>query len=611
MRSKGVLACLLGALVLFSAQGPAPAAADRALLSGYAEGKEEVLKTDPAEEIPPPEGEIEDACGLAVGPGAIYVSDYHHKAVDIFNPASGLFKGQIAVPVSNPPEGPCGLALDASGKLYTNVFHESALRLTAPILTFDLGEDANKPTGVAIDGAVKGASDVYVNDRTHVSVFDPSGAELQQIGAGSLGDAYGLAVYGGRVYVPDAANDTIKVYEPGVDLNDPVSTIEGFEGRGFVSLRDAAVAIDPTNGHLLVADNTKPGYEHPVAAIYEFDSSGAFLGRLPSCTQPPRNGCVVGSGPIDGEPPGLAVDPASGRLFVTTGNGENANAFEYGPYVESSLLSPPPPGDPPAPAPGGPGAAGLGDGARAGAGHSSEASASVVVQRQGVRVSFDGKLSPHVLPRHGQAPVGIAVDAKIAATGGDDPPHLRRIAIAINRNGRFTSKGLPLCRLRDIQPSTTTGARASCGSSLVGEGHFSADVKLPEQSPFPSEGKVLAFNGRVHGKPAILAHIYGAQPAPTSAVLPFQIRSSHGTYGTILEASLPRATGNWGFVTGLRMSLRRHFTYRGKSRSFLSAGCPAPPGFPSAAFPLARTDFDFAGGLTLVSVLSRTCRARG
>jgi hypothetical protein len=235
----------------------------------------------------------------------------------------------------------------------------------------------------------------------------------------------------------------------------------------------------------------------------------------------------------------------------------------------------------------------------------------VVVQRGPVRVKFDGELTPHALPRHGVAPVGIAVDTRIASTNGGTPPQLRRIAIEINRNGHLNTRGLPICEESEIQPSTTDGARAACGGALVGEGHFAANVKLPEQSPFPSSGKVLAFNGRLHGKPAILAHIYGIQPAPTSYVLPFSIRGSRGTYGTVLETSLPRATGDWGYVTGLKMTLRRNFRYQGKRRSYLSAGCPAPPGFPGAAFPLARTSFAFAGGMNLVSVLNRSCKAKG
>lgn len=608
MRFKAMVGYLACALVVALALGATTAHAFREFLVPEKVVKEENgwLKTSEARKEPPPEGQIEDACGLAVQFGKLFVSDYHHKVVDIFSAAEGAYEGQIPVPVSNPPEGPCGLALDSTANLYVNLWHESVLRLTSPILTFDIGVGANKPTGVAVDGAVEGAGDVYVDDRRYIAVYEPSGAPLLdegqplRIGLGSLGDAFGLAVFAGRIYVPDAEDDTVKVYEPSVDRFDPVATIDGpGEGEKFTSLHDAAVAVDPTNEHLLVVDNLQPGFEHPKAAVYEFDASGAFLDRLSHA-------------PVDGEPSGVAVDPITGDLFITTGNGEKSNVYAYGPYMVSSPTEAQasPPGEGPV-SPAGATSAALGPLTGAHAARKRSASASVVVQRRGVRVSFDGKLTPHVLPRHGAAPVGIAVDAKIASTGDFAPPQLRKIAIAINRNGHFTSQGLPLCSLREIQPSTTAGARAACGGSLVGEGHFSADVKLPEQSPFPSEGKVLAFNGRVHGRPAILAHIYGAQPAPTSAVLPFQIRGSHGTYGTILEASLPRATGNWGFVTGLRMSLRRHFTYRGKSRSFLSAGCPAPPGFPSAAFPLARTDFAFAGGLTLVSVLSRTCRARG
>ena len=31
-----------------------------------------------------------------------------------------------------------------------------------------------------------------------------------------------------------------------------------------------------------------------------------------------------------------------------------------------------------------------------------------------------------------------------------------------------------------------------------------------------AEGKLYAFNGRWHGRPAILAHVYGTKPVPTS-----------------------------------------------------------------------------------------------
>jgi hypothetical protein len=89
------------------------------------------------------------------------------------------------------------------------------------------------------------------------------------------------------------------------------------------------------------------------------------------------------------------------------------------------------------------------------------------------------------------------------------------------------------------------------------------------------------------------------------------VRESRGTYGTVLETLLPQATGDWGYVTGLEMNLRRSFRYHGRRRSYLSAGCPAPAGFPGAVFPLARTSFVFAGGMTLKPVLNRSCQAKG
>ncbi len=170
---------------------------------------------------------------------------------------------------------------------------------------------------------------------------------------------------------------------------------------------------------------------------------------------------------------------------------------------------------------------------------------------------------------------------------------------------------MPRCRLGKINPSTTQEALLACEPSLVGEGHFSANVQFPEQSPFPSEGKVLAFNGVLRGKPAIFAHIYGTKPVPTSYVLPLAIEKGKGTFSTVMSASLPQATGDWGFVTGLELKLGKIFSSHGKRKSFLSAGCPAPRGFPGAIFPLVRTSFAFEGQKTLTTTLNRSCKAKG
>lgn len=232
-----------------------------------------------------------------------------------------------------------------------------------------------------------------------------------------------------------------------------------------------------------------------------------------------------------------------------------------------------------------------------------------VIQRGNARVTFNGKLSPTKLPRAGSAPVRVAVSAKIEPVPGKSPPHLRRINIAINRHGRLNTRGLPVCRLDEIQPSTTQDALSKCRSSLVGTGIFSAKLLVSGTAPFPSEGKMYAFNSVLHGRPAILAHVYGTSPAPVSYTIPFEVRETKGTYGLVLTASFPQVDPRKGYVSGLSLDLGRNFTYRGKRQSYLSAACPAPDGFSAAVFPFARASFVFKSR-TLTSTLTGTCRVR-
>jgi hypothetical protein len=237
--------------------------------------------------------------------------------------------------------------------------------------------------------------------------------------------------------------------------------------------------------------------------------------------------------------------------------------------------------------------------------------AAEVTQNGTLRVSFEGKIAPHRLPRASKAPVAVTLAGDIKTTDGTDPPQLRTIEMAINRNGKLDYKGLPRCNFHQIQPASTAEAKASCRRSLVGNGTFKAAVALPDQSPFPSNGKILAFNGNLHGKPVIYAHIYGTTPLPTSFVLPFEIEQGKGNYATTLVAELPQVAAEWGFVQGVSLTLRRNFTYEGKRHSYLSAGCPAPKGFPGAVFSFAKASFGFEDGRTLSSTMTRSCGVRG
>lgn len=237
--------------------------------------------------------------------------------------------------------------------------------------------------------------------------------------------------------------------------------------------------------------------------------------------------------------------------------------------------------------------------------------AAELVQKGNLRVAFSGKLSPRKLPRSGAAPIAISVAGKIATVDGTLAPQLRTLRIELNRGGRLDTRGLPVCRASQIYPASTERALKACRGALVGRGSFSVDVVLAGQDPYPTRGKLLVFNSRRKGRPALLGQIYSSKPFTTSFVIPFKIaKIRKGRYGTALTASLPGALGNWGHVTGLDLRLARRYTHRGRRHSFISAACPAPRGFPGALFSLARTTYRFAGGQKLTSTLTRQCRVR-
>jgi hypothetical protein len=226
-------------------------------------------------------------------------------------------------------------------------------------------------------------------------------------------------------------------------------------------------------------------------------------------------------------------------------------------------------------------------------------------------VGFDGGISPHALPRTGTAPVTVSIDTTVkTADGSDPPPQLQQVSIGINRGGRIYDRGLPTCRVREIQPATIAAARRICGAAIVGSGHVEVRVDLPNQEPFTFKGPMLVFNAeRSGGQRRLLAQIYGSRP-PSAFVLTFRVLRQKGEFGTVIRTSLPKAAREWAYVTHFDMHLRRIYTYRGRRYSYVNAGCPAPEGFPGAIYPFARANFGFSGGLRVSSTLVRNCDVR-
>jgi hypothetical protein len=233
--------------------------------------------------------------------------------------------------------------------------------------------------------------------------------------------------------------------------------------------------------------------------------------------------------------------------------------------------------------------------------------------RQGsLQVAFGGSVAPHLLPRVGTTPIAVSIDGHVRTLSAGPPPSLRRIAIEVNRLGVLDRQGLPACPLRRLRASSTEAALRQCRAAKVGEGHVSGVLVLPEQSPTAFGGRVVAFNGTLPGgRAGILAHLFTSRPAPLTFVLAFAIGRAHGTFGTRLVATVPAKTRHTAHITDFSLTLHRDYSVDGERRSYLSAGCPAPEGFPSSTFPLVRTTYGFVGEKTVSDTLVRTCFAGG
>lgn len=234
-----------------------------------------------------------------------------------------------------------------------------------------------------------------------------------------------------------------------------------------------------------------------------------------------------------------------------------------------------------------------------------------MVQVEGLRITVLSQIQPYKLPRKKPGPIAVFVAGHLANAKGGVPPQLQKLTVDVNRHGLLQSKGLPVCRIPEVQPASDERALENCGDAIIGSGQFWANIVLPDQGVYRTQGRLLIFNGREGKKPLLLAHIYSTHPFATSFVIPFTIKRIHkGPYGTELSASLPQALGDWGYLDRIKLTLKRKYTYRGQELSYFNAACPATGKATRASFPLAYAEFSFAGRPPVGATVNKTCAVK-
>jgi hypothetical protein len=226
----------------------------------------------------------------------------------------------------------------------------------------------------------------------------------------------------------------------------------------------------------------------------------------------------------------------------------------------------------------------------------------------GAIVALDLSFSPKQLPRHGSAPIAVALSGGVRGMEGARPPRLAKIELAFGSRGGLVTRGLPTCPRSRLRNATSQQALGRCRAALVGRGTIEAEVPLDPQKPLIARARVLAFNGRSGGRPAVWLHAYSASP-PVSFVLPFYVRRPRaGAFGVLLRAPVASALGRWPRLRSFEVTLGRRYRAGGSWRSYLNASCPLPPALHASLVPAARATYVFSPRPTLSVTNLRRCR---
>jgi hypothetical protein len=228
----------------------------------------------------------------------------------------------------------------------------------------------------------------------------------------------------------------------------------------------------------------------------------------------------------------------------------------------------------------------------------------VTVKSGNIQVTFDGSISPNAFPKKEKGGLTLKLKGNLETLDKTHIPPVKTISLNFDKAGELFTKGLPSCTVGKLESTITSQAKAACGKALVGTGSVSADIALPEQRPFSASGPLLIFNGSKGNKQALILHVYAHVPAPTTFVVPVQIKKAHGKYGTNAFIKVPTIVSGSGSVTSFKAKIGKKWNYKGRKVSLLNASCPT-----GALF--VQGELVFSGGTKLKGTFSKPCKQKG
>ncbi len=216
-------------------------------------------------------------------------------------------------------------------------------------------------------------------------------------------------------------------------------------------------------------------------------------------------------------------------------------------------------------------------------------------------------ITPKKLSKTEFTPGALEVTTQLrnpSSTNGVPKPTVR-VVLDFDRNAKIFTKGIPTCDPAKVQSTSTEIALQQCGKAKIGTGKAIALLPVGAQV-FTVNQVVTAFNGVPQGgRPVVILHTYGTTPIQTTLVLIGAVTNyNKGGYGPRLDLEVPKIAGGTGALTDFQVKIDKHYKYKGKQVSFISAKCP------NSKKLKARAQFIFIDGESSTPTSVQTCKQR-